>query len=278
MRCWRVDSWFSMGGCWFSAVQCTWMPAVPPTWLPAVQCTWLPVMPPTWMPAVPRTWRAGTPGPGDDAEDEPAGPSGAGAGSEDEEEPEEEGEQESEPTDLQLAWEHLEAAKVIWGKHPDQHAVRLAGGFGRIRGSSQSGGAVDCAVARESMPCPPSPLPIPSRFPPAPMGRADVHTLLGDAALENEDFESALSDYQEAAECLDRAEAGAGPAGPSSALLRQRAEVLYKLGMAWQFQDNAGEALSAVQAAAGVLAGLETRLGAAAQVMGGRGREVDGVL
>lgn len=110
------------------------------------------------------------------------------------------------------------------------------------------------------------------------MGRADVHTLLGDAALENEDFESALSDYQEAAECLDRAEAGAGPAGPSSALLRQRAEVLYKLGMAWQFQDNAGEALSAVQAAAGVLAGLETRLGAAAQVMGGRGREVDGVL
>lgn len=82
---------------------------------------------------------------------------------------------------------------------------------------------------------------------------ADVHVHLGDIGLENEAFEGALGDYQEAAELL----AGLGgdaAAGPSAApapseLARRRAEALYKQGVAWQFLDNAGEALSAVQAA-----------------------------
>lgn len=41
--------------------------------------------------------------------------------------------------DLQLAWENLETAKVIWAKHADAHAQQLAGGWG-----SSSGGRDGC--------------------------------------------------------------------------------------------------------------------------------------
>lgn len=86
---------------------------------------------------------------------------------------------------------------------------------------------------------------------------SDVHVHLGDIGLENEDFEGALSDYQEAAEHLERQETAPSS---SAALARRRAEVLYKQGIAWQFLDNAPEALSAVQAAAGALKAISSQL------------------
>lgn len=157
---------------------------------------------------------------------------------------------------------------------------------------------------------------MPGRFCPS----TEVHSLLGDVGLENEDFEGALSDFQEAAEHLEAAtlaqeptidqvsgrrsllgsrEVAQGWAGtgmhvrnlqysaPPSvrateqspttqqgiALARQRAEILYKQGMAWQFLDNAAEALSATRAAVEVLRGLETEL--AGMVRSGRGWGVD---
>lgn len=54
--------------------------------------------------------------------------------------------------DLQLAWENLDTAKVIWGRDPAAHAQQLA----------------------------------------------DVHGLLGDVAMESDDFETALVELEAA--------------------------------------------------------------------------------
>ncbi|KAL6784887.1 hypothetical protein ACKKBG_A01545 [Auxenochlorella protothecoides x Auxenochlorella symbiontica] len=149
----------------------------------------------------------------------------AGDDGKDGDQSEEEGEDSGEASDLQLAWEHLEAAKVIWAKDGARNAERLA----------------------------------------------EVHSLLGDVGLENEDFEGALSDFQEAAEHLEAATLAQEPTiDQGIALARQRAEILYKQGMAWQFLDNAAEALSATRAAVEVLRGLETELAGMGE---GRARE-----
>lgn len=54
----------------------------------------------------------------------------AGDDGKDGDQSEEEGEDSGEASDLQLAWEHLEAAKVIWAKDGARNAERLAGGGG----------------------------------------------------------------------------------------------------------------------------------------------------
>ncbi|PRW60974.1 TPR domain containing [Chlorella sorokiniana] len=117
----------------------------------------------------------------------------ASAGGEGEEE-EEEGEESGAEGDLQLAWENLETAKVIWAKDADRHAQQLA----------------------------------------------DVHGLLGDVAMESDDFGTALAELDASLAYLAKFVQDDD---------RRIAEVQYKRCCALQFSGELTQALPAVQAA-----------------------------
>ncbi|PSC74146.1 TPR domain containing [Micractinium conductrix] len=134
----------------------------------------------------------------------PAEPAGHDA-----QEEEEEGEESSEGgTDLQLAWENLETAKVIWQR---QAAEAKAAGD-------------DKAFAQQL---------------------ADVHGLLGDVAMESDDFVTALAELDAALAYLQSFVEEDD---------RRIAEVQYKRCCALQFAEDVEGALVAVQAAVACLA------------------------
>ncbi|EFN53411.1 hypothetical protein CHLNCDRAFT_58502 [Chlorella variabilis] len=117
-------------------------------------------------------------------------------------EAEEEGEDSGEAADndLQLAWENLESAKVIWGKEgEEEHAQQLA----------------------------------------------DVHGLLGEVAMESDDFETALAELDASLAHLLKFVKEDD---------RRIAELQYKRCSALQFGGHNEAALAAVQAACGCLA------------------------
>ncbi|KAI7839538.1 hypothetical protein COHA_006720 [Chlorella ohadii] len=111
----------------------------------------------------------------------------------------EEGEESGAEGDLQLAWENLETAKVIWAKDADSHAQQLA----------------------------------------------DVHGLLGDVAMESDDFATALAELDASLAYLAKFVQDDD---------RRIAEVQYKRCCALQFSGELTKALPAVQAALDCLA------------------------
>ena len=98
-------------------------------------------------------------------------------------------------TDLQLAWENLETAKIIWSKNPTAHASELA----------------------------------------------DVQLLLGDIKLEDEDWDAALMEYDDALKYLVLC--GSKPSD------RRRADVQFKRCLVLEFMQQPADALLAAQAA-----------------------------
>jgi nuclear autoantigenic sperm protein len=114
-----------------------------------------------------------------------------------EEQQQEEGEEGEEADDMQLAWENLEVARIIYEKEGglDAHASEIA----------------------------------------------EIHNFTGDIFCEQEKFEEAIQEYRKCAAVL-----AATPGGEDA---RRAAEVYFKLSLALQYNDQAAEALEAVQTA-----------------------------
>lgn len=88
--------------------------------------------------------------------------------------------------DLQLAWENLETAKVIWSREGEErHSQQLAGALQRGAATSYSTLLIPLLLLLTSETSPPAACP-------------DVHGLLGDVAMESDDFDTALKELDSA--------------------------------------------------------------------------------